>query len=107
MARAWRRVLDLAVLGVVDRLAEAALVGFLVDLGAARLVAAAHHVDHRLLAAHQLAHDRVDQAFVDQRLQSLGWFHVRKRNALVMTDTELRLIASAAIIGDSSQPVNG
>ena len=32
---------------------------------------------------------------------------VRKRNALVITETELRLIASAAIIGDSSQPVKG
>ena len=30
----------------------------------------------------------------------------RKRSALVITDTELRLIASAANIGDSSQPVN-
>jgi hypothetical protein len=30
----------------------------------------------------------------------------RKRSALVITDTELRLIASAAIIGDSSCPVN-
>ena len=31
----------------------------------------------------------------------------RSRNALVMTETELRLIASAAIIGDNSLPVNG
>lgn len=31
----------------------------------------------------------------------------RKRKALLMTDTELRLIASAAMIGDSSCPVNG
>jgi hypothetical protein len=31
----------------------------------------------------------------------------RSRSALVMTETELRLIASAAIIGDSSRPVNG
>lgn len=30
-----------------------------------------------------------------------------KRKALVMTDAELRLIANAAIIGDSSQPVSG
>ena len=29
------------------------------------------------------------------------------RKAFEMTDTELRLMASAAIIGDSSQPVNG
>jgi hypothetical protein len=32
---------------------------------------------------------------------------LRRRSALDITDTELRLIASAAIIGDSSQPVNG
>ena len=31
----------------------------------------------------------------------------RKRSALPITDAELKLIASAAIIGDSSQPVNG
>jgi len=31
----------------------------------------------------------------------------RSRSALPTTDAELRLIASAAIIGDSSQPVNG
>lgn len=29
------------------------------------------------------------------------------RKALVMTDTELKLIAAAAIIGDSSRPKNG
>ena len=32
---------------------------------------------------------------------------LRKRSALVITDTELKLMASAAIMGDSSQPVNG
>lgn len=31
----------------------------------------------------------------------------RKRSALVMTDTDDRLIAAAAIIGDSRVPVNG
>ena len=31
----------------------------------------------------------------------------RSRKALVITDKELRLIATAAIIGESSQPVNG
>jgi len=30
-----------------------------------------------------------------------------KRNALVITDTELKLMATAAIIGDSNHPVNG
>ena len=59
-------VLDLAVLGVVDRLPKAALRGFLVDLGAERFAAAAHDEDRRLLAAHQLAHHRVDQALFDQ-----------------------------------------
>ena len=32
---------------------------------------------------------------------------LRRRSALPITEAELRLIASAAIIGDSSQPVNG
>ncbi len=31
----------------------------------------------------------------------------RRRRALVMTDTDDRLIAAAAIIGDSRVPVNG
>jgi ATP/maltotriose-dependent transcriptional regulator MalT len=31
----------------------------------------------------------------------------RKRNALEMTETELKLMASAAIIGDNSHPVSG
>ena len=32
---------------------------------------------------------------------------VRSRSALAITDTELKLIAAAAIMGDSSRPVNG
>jgi hypothetical protein len=32
---------------------------------------------------------------------------VRSRSAFVMTDTDDRLIASAAIIGDSNKPVSG
>ena len=32
---------------------------------------------------------------------------LRKRKALPMTDAELKLMANAAIMGDSSQPVNG
>ncbi len=32
---------------------------------------------------------------------------LRKRSALLTTDTELRLIASAAIIGDSTMPNHG
>lgn len=35
------------------------------------------------------------------------WTAPRRRKALLITDTELRLIASAAIIGDKSQPVKG
>ena len=34
-------------------------------------------------------------------------FTARSRKALDMTDTELKLIASAAIMGDNSHPVNG
>ena len=34
-------------------------------------------------------------------------FTCRKRSALLTTDTELKLIASAAIIGDSIQPSHG
>ena len=68
-------IFDLAVFGVVHRLAKTSFGGFLVDLGAARVVANAHHVHHGFLAAHELPHNRVDQAFFYQGLQSLGWFH--------------------------------
>src|SRR5882672_1373300 len=63
-------VLHPAAFGVVDALAEGALVGFLVDLRAAHLVAAADHVDHGFLAAHELAADRIDEAGLDERFDS-------------------------------------
>ena len=42
-----------------------------------------------------------------QRAQDFSSFAPRRRSALLITEAELRLIASAAIIGDSSQPVKG
>ena len=68
-------VLDLAVFGVIDRLAKAALVSLLVDLGAARFIAAANHIHHRFLAAHELADDGIDQALFNEGLQSWRCFH--------------------------------
>jgi hypothetical protein len=53
-------------------MAEAALVGFLVNLRATDLVATTHDVDDGFLAAHELADDFVDEAFLDERLDS-GW----------------------------------
>lgn len=38
---------------------------------------------------------------------STGYTLARKRSALLMTDTEERLIASAAIMGDNNHPVSG
>ena len=70
-------VLDVAALRVVHGLAERALFGLLVDLGAADVLTAAHHEDDRLLAAHQLAHDRIDEAFLDQRQESFRGFDGR------------------------------
>ncbi len=43
----------------------------------------------------------------DQLLLPGFSFKPRSRRALVITEAELRLIASAAIMGDSNQPVNG
>ncbi len=68
-------VLYPAAFGVLHCLAEAALVRLFVHFRAAHLAAAAHDVDHRFLAAHELAHDFVDEAFLDQRQQSCGGFH--------------------------------
>jgi hypothetical protein len=39
------------------------------------VTSAAHHIDRGLLAAHQLQHNGVDQAFFDQGLQAFGWLH--------------------------------
>ena len=39
--------------------------------------------------------------------ETQGHTLARSRNAFVMTDTDDKLIASAAIIGESSQPVIG
>ena len=69
------RVFDLAVFGVINGLAEAAVVGLFVDLGAARFVATTHHVDHGFLATHELADHGVDQAFLNEGLQAGGCFH--------------------------------
>ena len=65
----------LAALLVGRELVEAAVLGVLVDLGAADLLAAGDHEDRRFLAALELSQDRIDPAVVDERLQALGGFH--------------------------------
>src|SRR3546814_13083462 len=65
----------LAALLVLHALLEAALRHVLVDLRAAHLAAAAHHVHGRLLAALEWAQDLVDDAIVDERLEGGGRFH--------------------------------
>ena len=47
------------------------------------------------------------RARVERRAKHEFYELARSRKALEMTDTELKLIANAAIMGDSSQPVNG
>jgi len=60
---------------------------------------------------HARAHGtRVQASCADARATPLAQAPVacvRRRSALPITEAELRLIASAAIIGDSSQPVSG
>ena len=46
-------------------------------------------------------------AELGEKLSRPQGFDPLKRRAFEMTDTEDRLMASAAIMGDSSQPVNG
>jgi len=41
------------------------------------------------------------------RFNTAQIFALRKRNAFTITDTELKLMAAAAIIGLSSRPKNG
>ena len=69
-------VLDLAPLGVVHRLVETALVGFLVHLGATNLLTTLHDIDHGFLATHELAVDMVNQAVNDQGFDSARGLHV-------------------------------
>ena len=59
---------SLAAFRVVGGLLETTVLRVLVDLCAADLVTAGHHVDRRFLAALKLADDRVHQAVLDQRL---------------------------------------
>ncbi len=49
----------------------------------------------------------IDIADPGERRSFTQRFEPLKRKAFEMTDTEDKLMASAAIIGDSSQPVNG
>ena len=69
---------------------------------------------------HELAQreQRTQAVFVDGEshngrglpMQCKRWIHSRlrrRRKALPITDTELKLMARAAISGDSSQPVSG
>ena len=58
-------------------------------------------------ASPQTMRDDVHAGAAVCRSQSGLSLATRRRSALVMTETELRLIASAANIGDSNQPVNG
>jgi hypothetical protein len=59
-------VLDLAAFLIGGVVAEAALIGFLVDFGAANVFAAANDIDGGLLAAHQLAEHLIDEAFFNE-----------------------------------------
>jgi hypothetical protein len=65
MARAWRLFLTV----------RPSLFRVLVDIRAARGVAAAHHIDGGFLAAHQLSEHLVDQTFFQQGQQAFWRFH--------------------------------
>ena len=68
-------VLHLAAFLIGGVLAETALIGFLVDFGAANRFAAANDIDGGLLAAHQLANHLIDEAFFDECGESVRGFH--------------------------------
>ena len=100
-------VLDVAALRVLDRVPEGALFGFLVDLGAADFLAAAHDEDDRFLAAHELAEDFVDEAFLDQRKQSFRGFDGRLFALAQARMGTGRFYARAAPLGSQLGPVRG
>ena len=62
----------LAPLLVLDALLETALGHVLVDLGAADVIASADYIDCCFLAAFERSHNPIDDAVVDQGLQT-GW----------------------------------
>ena len=65
----------LAAFLILGSLAKATFVGFLVDLGAAQLVAAAHHINRCFLAAHERSQHLVHQAVFDQGFNTFGRLH--------------------------------
>src|SRR6185312_8321624 len=68
----------LATFLILGALLEAALGHVLVDLGTTHLVARAHDIDRRLLAAFQRSQDLVDHTVVNQRLQAVWGDHAWK-----------------------------
>src|SRR3954447_10585531 len=68
-------VFRLAVLCVIHCLSKTAFLGLFVDFRATCLVATAYDEDHRLLAAHELAHNAVDQPLFEQRLEPPRYLH--------------------------------
>ncbi len=66
---------SLAAFLILRQLLEATVIGVLVDLGATLRAAAGNEKHRRFLAALQRAHDLVDDAVLDQRLESAGNFH--------------------------------
>ena len=72
-----------AAFGVGGSLPEGAVLGRLVHLGHAQLAAGDDQVNLRLLAAHQRAHDLLDNPQVDKWCQALGMTH---RSASVRHD---------------------
>ena len=68
-------VLDLAAFLIGGGLAEAALLGIFVNLGATNVFATAHDIDGGFLAAHQLPEHLVNEAFFNEGGQSFWGFH--------------------------------
>ena len=61
---------------ILHRLLKATLFRFLEYLGTAPLPLGEHHVDLSLFATHQLTLNRLDEAVINQRLQSLGYLQL-------------------------------
>ena len=99
-------VANLAALLVLGSLAETALVGFFINLGAAHLAATAHHIHGGFLATHQRPQYFVDQAVFDQGFDSFGCLHQAAFGVLaVMADILSQPDATCSSVfrpGDSS-----
>ena len=75
-------VFNFTAFGIRNGVLEATLLSIFVHFGTAYVITAAHHINGRFFAAHQLTQDIVNQAFFNQRPEPLRDFHCTSEQTL-------------------------